>query len=99
MAGKSFKGNLEILNLSRGGVRVDLGTEPRPRWLELSRELDVRLFSPEGSTILEARGKVVRIDEALAQRTFAVEFNQLLDDVTLREALRRAGRPPPLPNA
>lgn len=88
---------LEILNLSRGGALVDLANEARPRWLEMHRVVEVRLFDGEGRTVLEASGKIVRVSESLATRTFAVEFDALLDDEAVRRVLREAGRPPPLP--
>jgi hypothetical protein len=90
---------LEIVNLSRGGALVDLGGEPRPRWLVLHRDVDVRLFDAEGRTVFERRGKIVRIAETLEHRTFAVQFEDLLDDAIVRGALAAAGRPPPLPTA
>jgi hypothetical protein len=90
---------LEIVNLSRGGACVDLGDEPRPRWLALHREVDLRLFDAEGRPVLESRGKVVRISETVDHRTFAVQFDALLDDALVRGVLRGAGRPPPLPGS
>lgn len=88
---------LAILNLSRGGALVDLGNEPRPRWLAVGRAVELRLFAPEGEPLIEARGKVVRIVETLDHRTFAVQFDAPLDEAVVRETLRAHGRPPPLP--
>lgn len=88
---------LAILNLSRGGALVDLGTEPRPRWLELHRVVEVHVFDGEGETTLSAKGKVARIAETIEHRTFAVQFDELLDDAIVRSVLASAGRPPPLP--
>jgi hypothetical protein len=89
---------LEILNLSRGGALVDLARESRPRWLDLGRQVEVRVLGLDGATVLEAEGRVVRIVENLDTRTFAVQFDALVDDDVVREVLRAAGRPPPLPH-
>lgn len=88
---------LEILNLSRGGALVDLGSTARPRWLELHRAVEARLFDADGHVLLEAMGRVVRIAETLEHRTFAIQFDTLLDEHVVRSALRAVGRPPPLP--
>lgn len=88
---------LAILNLSRGGALVDLGTEPRPRWLELHRVVELRVFDGEGGTTLSAKGKVVRVAETIEHRTFAVQFDELVEERVVRNVLSAAGRPPPLP--
>lgn len=90
---------MSVVNVSRGGALVDLGDAPRPRWLELRRTIAVRLFGREGEALVEARGHIVRIIETLESRTFGVQFDEVLDDATLRTALRAAGQPPPLPGA
>lgn len=89
---------LEVVNLSRGGALIDLGSEPRPAWLELLRTIEIRLLDPaEGSAIIDAKGRVVRIVETLDSRTFALEFEVPVDEDTLRRTMRAAGMPPPLP--
>jgi hypothetical protein len=88
---------LEILNLSRGGALVDLAHEPRPRWLELHRPVEVRVFDGEGRAVLERTGSIVRVVENVDNRTFAVQFDELLDADSVRTALSDARRPPPLP--
>ncbi len=88
---------LSIVNLSRGGALVDLGSEPRPDWLELHRKVDVRLLDGDGHALLETAGDVVRIQETLEHRTFAVRFDALVADDVVRSVLSSAGRPPPLP--
>lgn len=88
---------MEILNISRGGALVDLGDAKRPRWVEIRRELDVRLFDTDGSTLVETGAHIVRIVETLDSRTFAVEFDEVQDDETVRRACASAGKPPPLP--
>lgn len=88
---------MEILNISRGGALVDLGDAKRPRWVEIRRELDVRLFDTEGATLVETGAHVVRIVETLDSRTFAVEFDVVQDDETIRRACASAAKPPPLP--
>jgi hypothetical protein len=90
---------MSVVNVSRGGALVDLGDAPRPRWLELRRAIALRLFGREGEALVEARGRIVRIIETLESRSFGVQFDEVLDDATLRTALRAAGQPPPLPGA
>lgn len=88
---------LAVVNLSRGGALIDLGSEPRPEGLELHRSVDLCLLDADGHALLETRGDVVRIAETLDHRTFAVRFEALLDDDVVRGVLSTAGRPPPLP--
>lgn len=86
-----------IVNISRGGALVDLGTLKRPSWVELGRRVDLRLFDPEGEPLVEARGRVVRIVESLEERTFAIEFEAVQEDDVIRRACISMGKPPPLP--
>jgi hypothetical protein len=90
---------LSVLNLSRGGVLVDLGRGGRPRWLEMGRAVEIRVLAEGGACALEARGNVVRIQETEHHRTFAVQFGELVDETVVRDVLRAFGRPPPLPGA
>jgi len=88
---------LEVINLSRGGALVDLGREPRPPWLSIEREVSARMIDGDGHAVLEVHGRVVRIAETLHHRTFAIQFDELIDDDRVHAVLARAGRPPPLP--
>jgi hypothetical protein len=89
----------ELVNVSRGGALVGLGEAPRPRWLELHHGVEIRLFDGEGRVVLEASGTIVRIEESVTRRLFALRFEAPVDDEIIRRALRTAGRPPPLPIA
>jgi PilZ domain-containing protein len=88
---------LEIVNLSRGGARIDLGKELRPRWLVVGREIEVRVLDEHGGELLGGTAHVVRIDETLERQTYAIEFVTPHDESVVRKALAAAGKPPPLP--
>lgn len=90
---------MDILNLSRGGALIDLGSTKRPRWLELRKRVDIRVFGPDGEATVDVGAQVVRILETLEQRTFAVEFAEVQDESSIRRACIAAGGPPPLPSA
>jgi hypothetical protein len=89
---------MEMLDLSRGGARVDLGSAARPDWVNLRREVELHAPSAEGSITL--KGTIVRIVEELEHREFAVQLHQVLDVQTLSAVTGVAvspAMPPPLP--
>lgn len=88
---------MDIVNLSRGGALLDLGSIKRPSWIEIDRKVELRLQSPDDGLRIDVRGSIVRILETRQVRQFAVEFDEALDDALVRRACLAAGKPPPLP--
>ena len=88
---------MEVLNVSRGGALIDLGTDARPGWLKLDRRIQIRLLGPDGDELIDAEADVVRIVESRDARTFAVQFEGVQGEAHLKDVLRSV-RPPPLPS-
>lgn len=59
--------------------------------------MEIRLLDSDGGALIDVTARIVRIQETLEARTFAVEFNEVQDDDTIRRACASAGKPPPLP--
>ena len=88
---------LEIVNLSQGGALVDLASLRRPRWIAPAREVELRLMEEDGKTAFAATARIVRVVETLDSRTFAVQFDEELEEAVVRRACAATGAPPPLP--
>lgn len=96
---------LTLVDLSRSGALVNLGTRPRPSWLEVDADLVLAIAARETDTSVNIEGSVVRIVEDRRFRAFAVEFYKY--DASTRQALEtllahariKRGGPPPLPNS
>jgi len=101
---------MELVNISLSGALFEMGRIERPRWLELSRELDIAITHPISYSLLLIKGKVRRIVEEQEGTGFAVEFEGLDEDTTraISELVSIAAEsnspdtrrgPPPLPRA
>lgn len=94
---------MDIINISRSGVLMDLGDIERPSWLKVGREILFVLFLDGDVETLDLEGKVVRIVEEEQSSHFAVQYVDLtaetrarLESFFTRAGVENAG-PPPLP--
>jgi hypothetical protein len=91
---------LELVNISRSGALVSLGSLQEPRWLSIGRTVELSIIHPEALDTVDLTGRVVRIEEG-ARLAFAVEFDppQPAEAAALDRLLAHAlesTRPPPV---
>ncbi len=91
---------MNVVNMSRSGILVDMGKGPRPRWLKLETDIDLNIFLPETGAAVDIAGNIVRYNEDLRSKSFAARFIHLTPEVGAKlEHLMEVGcaKPPPLP--
>jgi hypothetical protein len=92
---------LDVINVSRSGMLINLARARRPEWLEIDAQLSIGISAGK-SALIEVTGKIARIVEDRRFRAFAVEFGELSPraragiEQMVTEATKKAA-PPPLP--
>jgi hypothetical protein len=93
---------LELSNISMSGALIELGSLDVPRWVEIGREIEVRIVHPVDLDAIEVPARVVRVESDPGR--FAVEFEGVAASVDAGLARliaaaegRVSAEPPPLP--
>ncbi len=103
---------MELVNISRSGALIDMGSVKQPNWVDVGRVLDIAITHPISFDLVDVSGREARISKDEHGTRFAVEFGEVSQDTTRRigelvllareseappPTSPRAGGPPPLP--
>jgi hypothetical protein len=89
---------LELRNTSMAGALIELGRLEVPRWVEIVREVDVRIIHPVDLDAIEVPARVVRVESDSGRFAgIAASIDAGLARSIAAAEGRGSAEPPPLP--